>query len=88
MKTRAVEYRGPGRCEWVKFKKRRLDSRRLAPGAMSPPGPDSASWHVRFHAVQMTRHIVDIARALGIATHDHIIVGKDGHASLKSMKLI
>ena len=55
---------------------------------MSPPGPDSASWHVRFHAVQMTRHIVDIARALGIATHDHIIVGKDGHASLKALKLI
>jgi DNA repair protein RadC len=38
--------------------------------------------------VQMTRQIVDIARPLGIATHDHIIVGKDGHASLKGMKLI
>ena len=38
--------------------------------------------------VQMTRQIVDIARPLGIAVHDHIIVGKDGHASLKGMKLI
>jgi hypothetical protein len=28
------------------------------------------------------------AKALVIATHDHIIVGKDGDASLKGMKLI
>jgi DNA repair protein RadC len=38
--------------------------------------------------VQMTQQIVDIAKPLGIAVHDHIIVGKDGHASLKGMKLI
>jgi DNA repair protein RadC len=38
--------------------------------------------------VQMTRAIVDIATPLGIAVHDHIIVGKNGHASLKGMKLI
>jgi DNA repair protein RadC len=25
---------------------------------------------------------------LGISVHDHIIVGKNGHASLKGMKLI
>ena len=25
---------------------------------------------------------------LGISVHDHIIVGKGGHASLKAMKLI
>jgi DNA repair protein RadC len=25
---------------------------------------------------------------VGIAVHDHIIVGKDGHASLKGLKLI
>jgi len=36
----------------------------------------------------MTQAIVDIAKPLGIAVHDHIIVGKDGHASLKGMKLI
>jgi DNA repair protein RadC len=29
-----------------------------------------------------------IARPLGIAVHDHLIVGKDGRASLKAMKLI
>ena len=38
--------------------------------------------------VQMTQAIVDIAKPLGIAVHDHIIVGKDGHASLKGLKLI
>jgi DNA repair protein RadC len=25
---------------------------------------------------------------LGIAVHDHLIVGKDGHASLKALKLM
>ena len=38
--------------------------------------------------ITMTKAIVDIAAPLGIAVHDHIIVGKNGHASLKGMKLI
>jgi DNA repair protein RadC len=38
--------------------------------------------------IQMTKSIQDIAKPLGIALHDHIIVGKDGHASLKGLKLI
>ena len=38
--------------------------------------------------IQMTRNIVDIADPLGIVLHDHIIVGKNGHASLKGLKLI
>jgi DNA repair protein RadC len=38
--------------------------------------------------IQMTQAIVEVARPLGIAVHDHIIVGKDGHASLKGLKLI
>jgi len=29
-----------------------------------------------------------VAKPLGIAVHDHIIVGRDGHASLKGLKLI
>ncbi|MDO8398889.1 MAG: DNA repair protein RadC [Bradyrhizobium sp.] len=45
------------------------------------PTPSSAD-------IQMTRAIVDIASPLGISVHDHIIVGKNGHASLKGMKLI
>jgi DNA repair protein RadC len=38
--------------------------------------------------IQMTQSIVEIAKPLGISVHDHIIVGKDGHASLKGLKLI
>jgi DNA repair protein RadC len=38
--------------------------------------------------IQMTRAIVDIATPLGISVHDHIIVGKNGHASLKGLRLI
>jgi DNA repair protein RadC len=30
----------------------------------------------------MVQAIVEIARPLGIAVHDHLIVGKNGHASL------
>jgi len=38
--------------------------------------------------IQMTQSILEIAKPLGISVHDHIIVGKDGHASLKGLKLI
>jgi DNA repair protein RadC len=36
----------------------------------------------------MTKAIVDIAKPLGIAVHDRLIGGKDGHAGLKALKLI
>ena len=38
--------------------------------------------------IQMTLAIVDAARPFAISVHDHIIVGKDGHASLKALKLM
>ena len=38
--------------------------------------------------IQMTQSIIDIAQPLGIAVHDHIVVGKEGHASFKSLRLI
>ena len=38
--------------------------------------------------ILMTQSIIDVAKPLGIAVHDHIIVGKNGHASLKGLKLI
>ena len=38
--------------------------------------------------IQMTKAIIAVAGPLGIAVHDHLIVGKDGHASLKGLKLI
>ncbi|TCK23143.1 DNA repair protein RadC [Ancylobacter aquaticus] len=38
--------------------------------------------------IQMTKTIIDVAKPLGIEVHDHIIVGKDGHASLRGLRLI
>lgn len=38
--------------------------------------------------IQMTKSIMAIASPLGISVHDHIIVGKNGHASLKGMRLM
>jgi len=37
--------------------------------------------------VEMTRQVAQVARTLGIQVLDHVIVGKDGHASLKGLKL-
>lgn len=45
------------------------------------PAPSSAD-------VRMTREIADIAKPLGITLHDHLIIGKSGHASLRGLKLI
>ena len=38
--------------------------------------------------VDMTKTIVDTAKSLGITMHDHIIIGKNGHVSLKGLRLI
>lgn len=38
--------------------------------------------------VEMTRTIIEVAKPLGIVVHDHIVVGKEGHASLRGLKLI
>jgi DNA repair protein RadC len=37
--------------------------------------------------IDMTKQIVASAAPLGIAVHDHIIVGREGHASLKALRL-
>jgi DNA repair protein RadC len=38
--------------------------------------------------IAMTRQIADVLKPLGIALHDHIIVGRDGHASFKGLRLL
>jgi DNA repair protein RadC len=38
--------------------------------------------------IEMTRTIIETARPLGIAVHDHIVIGKSGHASMKGLQLI
>jgi len=36
----------------------------------------------------MTLDIIAVAKSLGLTVHDHIIVGRDGHSSLRGMRLI
>lgn len=38
--------------------------------------------------IEMTKAIAEVAKPLGILLYDHIIVGKEGHASLKGLRLI
>jgi DNA repair protein RadC len=38
--------------------------------------------------IAMTKEIIAIAAPLGITVHDHIIVGRNGHASFRALKLI
>ena len=38
--------------------------------------------------VDMTKQVVEAARALRIAVHDHLVVGRDGVASLKALGLM
>ena len=38
--------------------------------------------------IDMTHTIINTAKPLGISVHDHIIIGKEGHASLKGLRLI
>ncbi len=45
------------------------------------PAPSSAD-------VRMTREIAAIASPLGITIHDHVIIGRNGHVSLRARKLL
>ena len=45
------------------------------------PTPSSAD-------IEMTKQVASVAKPLGVQLYDHIIVGKDGHASLKGLRLI
>jgi DNA repair protein RadC len=38
--------------------------------------------------IEMTKQIIDAAKLMGVTVHDHIIVGRDGHVSLKGLRLI
>ena len=38
--------------------------------------------------IAMTREVVTAARTLGIAVHDHLVIGRGGHASFKSLGLL
>jgi DNA repair protein RadC len=38
--------------------------------------------------IEMTRTIVEVAKPLGIMVHDHLIIGRDGHASFRGLGLL
>jgi DNA repair protein RadC len=38
--------------------------------------------------IEMTRQIADAAKALGVAVHDHLVIGSKGHASFKALGLL
>ncbi len=38
--------------------------------------------------IEMTKEIIEAGKRLGITVHDHIIIGKKGHASMKGLTLI
>ena len=68
----------------IKYHKYQIDnelSRMMHNHPSGDPTPSAAD-------IQLTQSIVAIAGPLGIAVHDHIIVGKNGHASLKGLRLI
>jgi DNA repair protein RadC len=45
------------------------------------PTPSSAD-------VAMTREVAAAAEKLGIAVHDHVVIGRTGHASFRSLGLL
>lgn len=45
------------------------------------PSPSSAD-------LKMTREVMRVAAPLGIALHDHIIIGRNGHASMRGLRLL
>jgi proteasome lid subunit RPN8/RPN11 len=68
-------------CKLLRFQRRGAVRRFMHNHPSGDPTPSRAD-------IQMTQQIVEIGKPLGILVHDHIIVGKAGHASLKGLKLI
>ena len=62
-----------------------LARQRHHPGAQ----PSSRRSHAVSRAdIEMTREIDKAAKALGIAVHDHLVIGRSGHASFKALGLL
>lgn len=38
--------------------------------------------------ISMTQEVARAAEALGVALHDHVVIGKRGHASFRSLGLL
>ena len=87
----ADEVQGQGTVDHTPVYPREIARRSLELGATAiilahnhpsgDPTPSAAD-------VKMTREIVSVLDPLGIVVHDHVILGRDGHASLKGLRLI
>lgn len=38
--------------------------------------------------IQVTHRIIEAGRHLGIVVHDHVVIGREGHVSLKAKGVI
>jgi DNA repair protein RadC len=38
--------------------------------------------------IEMTKTIVDVGKPLGVAVHDHLVIGREGHVSFRGLNLI
>jgi len=38
--------------------------------------------------IEITKEIAKAAEALGISIHDHLVIGRKGHASFRSLELL
>ena len=38
--------------------------------------------------IEMTKEITKAAEALGISIHDHLVIGRKGHASFRNVRLL
>ncbi len=38
--------------------------------------------------IQITQKIIEAARLLGVTVHDHVIIGREGHTSMRAKGLI
>jgi DNA repair protein RadC len=87
----ADEVQGTGTIDHTPVYPREIIKRALELGASSlilahnhpsgDPTPSRAD-------IEMTRDIAAAAKPLGIAVHDHLVIGRSGHASFKSLGLL
>jgi DNA repair protein RadC len=38
--------------------------------------------------IEMTKHVTEVCNLLGISVHDHVIIARDGHSSLRGLGLM
>lgn len=65
----------------IYFNKIENNERKLHNHPSGDPTPSRAD-------IEMTKEIIEAGKRLGIAVHDHIIIGRKGYASMKGLLLI